>query len=195
MRQFLACLMLISTSAFAQLAELVSDYDATVWQNADEKSRMTQLQSQLDAVNAMDASSEVLMWRGAIGASVAREKGGVGALGIIKQAKNDLEAARKADGNNHMAGAILANLLAKAPGWPLSVGNKKKAKALFIDVLQVDPNNILALQGYGELMVDAGQVDEARGLFERALQLNPRPGREMADQARQEQIRALLAAL
>ena len=195
MRHFLASLLLLSTTAFADLGGLIGDYDATVWQNADDASRLSQLEAQLDQANAMDESSEVLMWRGAIGASVAREKGGVGALGIIKQAKKDLEASVKADPSNDMASAILANLLGKAPGWPLSVGNKKKADQMFTQVLQANPNNILALQGYAELMIEQGKPDEAKGLLARALQLAPRDGREMADEARQTQIRDLMNSL
>lgn len=131
MKPLIAALMLFSASAFADLGTLISDYDATVWQNTDEKSRMTQLETQLETANALPESSEVLMWRGAIGASVAREKGGVGALGIIKQAKKDLEAAIDADASNHMAGAILANLLAKAPaGHYRSATRKKRMRCL-----------------------------------------------------------------
>ena len=57
------------------------------------------------------------------------------------------------------------------------------------------PDNILALQGYGEFLADEGETDKARAQFEKALTLAPRVGREMADKARQDQIQGLLDAL
>lgn len=195
MRFLMALLMTVSVSVHADLGELIQAYDQTSWQTQDAGAKLSELEGQLAAVNAMDDSSEVLMWRGAIGASVAREKGGVGALGAIKAAKKSLEASLDADGQNHMARAILANLLAKAPGWPLSVGNKKDAAALFESVLKAQPDNLIALQGFGDLMLAKKQPDEARGYYTAALQASPREGREMADIARQAQIKAQLDAL
>ena len=195
MRILLALLLSISLHAQADLASLIQAYDNTSWKTADSAVKLSELESQLATADAMAESSEVLMWRGAIAASVAREKGGVAALSTIKAAKKSLEAAIDADGSNHMAKAILANLLAKAPGWPLSVGNKKKAAAMFEAVLKAEPTNLLALQGYGDLMVAKKQPDDARGYYAAALQVTPRAGREMADQARQAEIKAQIDAL
>ena len=94
-----------------------------------------------------------------------------------------------------MARAIRGNIFAKAPGWPLSVGSSKKARADFEAALAAQPDNILALQGYGEFLAEEGETDKARAQFEKALTLAPRSGREMADKARQDQIQGLLDAL
>ena len=83
-------------------------------------------------------------------------------------------------------GAVAASIArAKAPGWPLSVGNSKKAAAGFAKALVADPNNTLALQGYGEFLVEKGDIPGAKIQYRKALTLPPRVGREMADQARQ----------
>lgn len=181
--------------AWADLADLIQRYDATNWQQSDEKAKLSELEGQLAELEAMTETSEVLMWQGAIGASIAREKGGAGALGLIKRAKKDLDAALEAEASNHMARAIRGNIFAKAPGWPLSVGSSKKARADFEAALAAQPDNILALQGYGEFLAEEGETDKARAQFEKALTLAPRAGREMADKARQDQIRGLLDAL
>ena len=176
-------------------AGLIQDYDQTSWQESDTGAQIAAFEDQLAAWQQLDDTSEVLMWRGAVAASIARAKGGVGALGLLKQAKKDLDAAIQADPDNSMAVAIQANLFAKAPGWPLSVGNSKKAAAGFTKALAADPSNILALQGYGEFLAEKGDIPGAKIQYRKALTLAPRVGREMADQARQQTIQGLLDAL
>lgn len=195
MTRFLFALMLITPLAWgASLQDVISDYDQASWQESNADARLNAFEAQLAELEAMAVSPEVLMWRGAVKASIAREKGGVGALKLIKAARKDLRDAQKGPVKD-MAGAILANLLAKAPGWPVSVGNVVKAEDLFKQVLASDPSNLIALQGYGELLAEQGKTAEARGYYEAALEVKPRPGREMADEARQVQIKALLSAL
>ena len=96
------------------MTDLIQRYDATSWQQSDEKAKLSELEGQLAELEAMTETSEVLMWQGAVGASIAREKGGAGALGLIKRAKKDLDAALEADESNHMARAIRGNIFAKA---------------------------------------------------------------------------------
>lgn len=192
----LSFLTLFSVAVWASdIDALIAEYDQVSWQVTDTDAQISAFETQLSQWEALSETSEVLMWQGAVAASIARAKGGVGALGLIKQAKKDLDAAIKADAENSMAVAIRANLLAKAPGWPLSVGNKKKAAAGFAEALAADPDNILALQGYGEFLAEKGETDAAKIQYQKALKLAPRTGREMADQARQQQIKGLLDAL
>ncbi len=188
----LCCLAMPS---WADMTGLIERYDQASWQITDQDQQLAAFESQLGELEAMPETSDVLMWQGAVAASIARLKGGTSALGLIKQAKKDLDAAIKADEANAMAQAIRGNIFAKAPGWPLSVGSSKKAAADFADALAAQPDNILALQGYGEFLADKGDVEQARIQFKKALMLSPRQGREMADAARQKQIQALLDAL
>lgn len=190
-----ASLLAFMAPAWADLTDLIARYDQTSWQVSDTDQQMAEFEAQLAELEAMDETSEVLMWQGAVAASIARAKGGAGALGLIKQAKKDLDAAVELDSGNDMALAIRGNIFAKAPGWPLSVGSAKKAAADFTAALEADPNNILALQGYGEFLADKGQTDSARVQFAKALAVDDRPGREMADQARKQAIQELLNAL
>ena len=175
----------------ADLTALIADYDQASWQTSDKDARLAAFEAQLDQLDAMEQSAEVNMWQGAIKASVARDLGGRSALALLKESRNHLLEAQSGPSEN-MATAILANVLAKAPGWPLSVGNDKKAAELFNQALAANPDNIIALQGYGELLADKGDDAQARVHFEKALAVAPRAGREMADAARQVQIQALL---
>lgn len=194
----LACALTLAWFAlpsWADLTDLIQRYDQTSWQVSDEDTQLSEFEAQLAELEGMSETSEVLMWQGAVAASMARIKGGAGALGLIKQAKKDLDAALDVDPDNAMARAIRGNIFAKAPGWPLSVGSKKKAAADFVQALQAQPNNILALQGYGEFLADQGDRDQARIQYQKALGVEPRVGREMADTERQKAIQALLNSL
>ena len=51
----------------------------------------------------------------------------------------------------------------------------------------IDPNFF-----YGEYLADQDRVAEARGYLEKALKAPDRPGRELADQGRRQEIQALL---
>lgn len=193
-RGILLGLLLAPLAWAADLTDVVADYDRAAWQLDDKDARLAAFETQLNTLDAMAQTPDVQLWQGAIKASVARDLGGRSALALLKESRNHLQEAQKGPSEN-MASAILANLLAKAPGWPLSVGNGKKAAALFEQTLAANPDNIVALQGYGELLADQGKTAEARAQFQKALQVAPRTGREMADQARKAQIQTLLDGL
>lgn len=141
--------------------------------------------------------SEPLIWEGIIVSSLAGEKGGLGGLGLAKQAKVLYEHAIEID-----AGALdgsaynsLGVLYYKVPGWPLGFGDKDKAKELLRKALAINPQGIDANFFYGEYLAETRNTEEAAQYLERALQAPPRPGRQIADTGRREEARALLARL
>ncbi len=89
----------------------------------------------------------------------------------------------------------LGVLYYKVPGWPLGFGDKDKAKELLQKALAINPQGIDPNYFYGEYLVETKQADEAVPYLERALQAPPRPGRQIADTGRREEVRALLAKL
>jgi tetratricopeptide (TPR) repeat protein len=139
--------------------------------------------------------SELLVWEGIIVSSWAGEKGGLSALGLVKQARALYEEAIRIDGSVLQGSAYnsLGVLYYKVPGWPIGFGDKKKAQELLQKALQIDRDGIDPNFFYGELLLEAGKPDEAVAYLERALQAPPRPGREVADAGRREEARALLA--
>ena len=50
--------------AWADLTDLIQRYDATSWQQSDEKAKLNELEGQLAELEAMTETSEVLMWQG-----------------------------------------------------------------------------------------------------------------------------------
>ena len=145
-------------------------------------------------VGAYPGRAEPLIWQGIIVSSLAGVRGGLGALGLAKQAKAQYEAALKIapealDGSAYNS---LGVLYYKVPGWPIGFGDKEKSRELLQKALAINPNGIDPNYFYGEFLVETGKVSEAIPYLERALKAPPRPGREVADAGRREEATALL---
>ena len=146
---------------------------------------------------AFPGRSEPLVWQGIIVSSWAGEKGGLGALGLVKQAKALYEQAIQLDGNTLDGSAYnsLGVLYYKVPGWPIGFGDKGKARELLQKALAINPQGIDANFFFAEYLVETRHAEEAVPYLERVLQAPPRPGRQIADSGRREEARALLAKI
>lgn len=141
--------------------------------------------------------AEPMIWHAIILSSCAKFEGGLGALDKIKKARDELLAAEKID-PRVLEGSVytsLGSLYAKAPGWPLSFGDKKKAADYLAKALAQNPTGIDPNYFYGDWLADQGRAEEARRYFEKALAAPARPGREDADAGRREEIRSALLKL
>ena len=148
-------------------------------------------------VEANPGMPEPLIWEGIVVSSEAGAKGGLGALGLAKESRALLEEALKIN-DQALAGSAytsLATLYAKVPGWPIGFGDKKKAEEYFRKALAINPTGIDPNFFYGEYLIDRDRVAEGRQYLETALKAPPRPGRELADSGRRQEIQALLAKL
>lgn len=139
--------------------------------------------------------AEPMVWEAIVISSAAKFEGGLGALDKIKRARDLLLAAEKIDASA-LDGSIytsLGSLYAKAPGWPLSFGDKKLGevylkKALTLNPAGADPNFF-----YADLLIGRKQYAEAKLYLDKALAAPVRPGREDADAGRRAEIRTALA--
>jgi tetratricopeptide (TPR) repeat protein len=139
-------------------------------------------------------SAEVLIWEGIVVSSEAGARGGLGALSLAKEARRLLEESLKLNEGALSGSAYtsLATLYAKAPGWPIAFGDDERAEQLFRKSLSINPTGIDPNFFYGEYLIDDGRVAEGRRYLEAALKAPPRPGRELADQGRRQEVQALL---
>jgi len=146
-------------------------------------------------LSADPQSAEVLIWRGIIKSSFAGVKGGLGALSLIKESKKDLEMALKINDKALSGSAYtsLGTLYFKAPSWPISFGDDKKARTLLKQALVISPDGIDSNFFYAEFLKDQGEMVIAKEYLEKAKRAPQRTNRSIADQGRHEDItKALL---
>ena len=138
--------------------------------------------------------SEADIWYAIALASQAGAKGGLGALSLAKEARTVLEQslARNPEALNGSAYVTLSSLYCQVPGWPIGFGDKDKAKELLLKALAINPQGIDPNFFYAEYLVETKQREKAVAYLERALQAPARPGRQIADTGRREEVRQLL---
>ncbi len=148
-------------------------------------------------VEANPKMPEALIWEGIVLSSEAGAKGGLGALSLAKEARQRLDEALKLNDRalNGSAYTSLATLYAKVPGWPVGFGDKERAEEYFRKALAINPDGIDPNFFYGEYLADRGRPAEALPYLEKALKAPPRPGRELADSGRRQEVQSLLAKL
>jgi len=201
-------LTMVSMAASASAVAAPADFDAELiaiqqaWATANYETpvaaRETAFASLAERAAAFSQRhpdrAEPLVWEGIVLSTYAGAKGGLGALGIVKQARERLEKAQKIDANA-LDGSVytsLGSLYAKVPGFPVGFGNDKKAREYLEKAVSLNPTGIDSNYFYGEYLLDHGDNAKALVHFEKALKAPPRPHRESADTGRRQEIAALM---
>jgi tetratricopeptide (TPR) repeat protein len=139
--------------------------------------------------------AEPLVWEGIALSSEAGAKGGLGALSLARAAKEKLELALKE--NDHAlkgsAWTSLGTLYYKVPGWPIGFGDKARAEEMLNKALAMNPDGIDPNFFHGEYLYERKRYGEALKALEAAMKAPARPGRELADSGRHQEILALMA--
>jgi tetratricopeptide (TPR) repeat protein len=148
-------------------------------------------------VESNPSVAELLIWEGIVLSSEAGAKGGLGALSLVKEARDRLDEALKLNDKALSGSAYtsLATLYAKVPGWPIGFGDKERAEEYFKKSLSINPEGIDPNFFYGEYLVERDRIKEARERLDAALKAPSRQGRELADSGRRQEIQALLKKL
>lgn len=195
------CFMFSTFLAFSQVsyADEASDIQKlqTRWaeikyktaKNEQEKSYAA-LAEEAEHLRNASTSSPYLIWEAIIRSTYAGAKGGLGALDQVKQAKKLLEQSIKTDPSalNGSAYTSLGTLYYQVPGWPIGFGDEKQAKTMLLKGLSYNPDGIDSNYFYGDFLLKQKQYPEALAALEKALIAPPRPGRELADEGRKQEI-------
>lgn len=207
MNKFVLSAMLVCMAASASAA---AEFDA---QLADIQQRwavanyqMTAPKEKLQALETLSADAhrfsqahpdraEPLIWEGIVLSTCAGAKGGIGALGLAKKSRSALEAALKINDKalDGSAYTSLGVLYSKVPGFPLGFGDDDKAQDLLVKALTINPYGIDPNYFYAQYLCDHEECRDAKRYLERALQAPPRPGRELADSGRHQEVLDLMA--
>jgi tetratricopeptide (TPR) repeat protein len=187
----------VSATPPPEVKTLSSDWAKHKYQTPkkERKDAFKQLAEKATAVRKMyPGKAEPLIWEAIILASAAGEQGGLGALSMVKQAKNLLEQAEQIDANA-MDGSIytsLGSLYYQVPGWPIGFGDDKKALAYLKKALLLNPNGIDPNYFYGDFLLSQKDFSGAIKAFDIALAAPPRPNQPIADNGRREEIKLAL---
>ena len=206
MKKFIACLLLgvLSQSVWAldptdqQRLNSIQQSWAHIQYEVPEAQRTAafeKLAAQASAFTQERQSvAEAWIWSGIVKSSWAGAQGGLGALSKVKAAKADLEKALSLDSKALQGSAYtsLGALYDRVPGWPIGFGDADKAEQLLKQALQLNPTGIDSLYFWGDHLYRQKRYAEARTALQKALQAEPRPGRETADAGRRKEIAALL---
>ncbi|AZR41517.1 tetratricopeptide repeat protein [Marinobacter salarius] len=141
--------------------------------------------------------AEPLIWQGIVLSTYAGAKGGLGALGLVKEARRSLEEAlaidsRALDGSAYTS---LGSLYYQVPGWPLGFGDDDKARRYLQKALIINPDGIDANFFFGDFLLEQGEPERAQTYLRKVLQVPGRPGREVADTGRRKEAQERINAL
>ncbi|MCM0614117.1 hypothetical protein KFJ24_16635 [Marinobacter sediminum] len=141
--------------------------------------------------------AEPLIWHGIVLSTYAGAKGGLGALGLVKDARKSLEAAMAIDPAALQGSAYtsLGSLYYQVPGWPLGFGDDDKAQKFLQKALELNPDGMDPNYFFGDFLREQDESERARVYLEKVLIAPSRPGRELADTGRREQAKHLLDKL
>ena len=142
-------------------------------------------------------NAEALVWDAIVLSTLAEKKGGLGALGLVKQARLRLEQAEAID-PTVLGGSVYASLgtlYSKVPGWPIGFGSDKKAEQYFQKALAVNPDGLDINYFFAEYLADQGEREMALKYVEKALNAPRLEGRPVADEGRRDQARRLRDSL
>ncbi|MCF6436881.1 tetratricopeptide repeat protein [Pseudoalteromonas sp. MMG022] len=200
----LAIILLVSASGFAktdfnhQLAMVQKSWASVNYElqdDAQEKAFEALLKDCQALVAEYPKKAQSHIWYGIVQSSYAGVKGGLGALGLAKAAKSELEAAIAIDESALGGSALtsLGTLYSKVPGWPIGFGSDKKAEKLFHRALKINPSGLDINYFYAEFLYHEKNYKKALKHLQLAKQASAREGREKADFYRQQEVDMLIA--
>jgi tetratricopeptide (TPR) repeat protein len=195
---------LSSFTAFAGMSpELLalSETWAKIKYQLPEDQRVTALEKLNEKAGNLVAENpgeaEPIVWQAIIISTLAGEKGGLGALSLVKEAKKLLERAEAFD-PEVLDGSVytsLGSLYYQVPGWPIGFGNDDKAKSYLKKALAVNPDGMDSNYFYGDFLLQEGEYSQAEVVLKRALVAPSRENRPIADAGRRAEVEAALAKI
>lgn len=132
------------------------------------------------------------LWAGVIRGSLAEAINGLSALGVVKEAKTQLEKSIAIDSKTEDSYAlgVLGLLYAKVPGWPIAFGDKKKAEELLKKGVEQSPQGMNINYLYASYLAEQKEFKKAQAFIDKASSATPPTPADMWS-GRQQEIRAL----
>lgn len=138
--------------------------------------------------------AEPLVWQAIIISTQAGSTGGLGALGLVKEARKLLLEAEKIN-PEVLQGSVytsLGSLYYQVPGWPIGFGDEEKAEKYLRQALSLNPNGIDPNFFYADFLFEQGRYEEAMVYLKRTFDAPPRDLRPLADEGRRKEAEDLM---
>jgi tetratricopeptide (TPR) repeat protein len=138
--------------------------------------------------------AEAKIWHAIILSGYAKVISGwakLNALKLVDQSKTLLleSIALNPNALHGSAYTSLGSLYYKVPVWPISFGDKDKAKEYLEKSLEMNPKGIDSNYFYADFLYEQGRYARAVEYYERAIAAPARLGREEADQGRRKEAK------
>lgn len=182
-----------------EIGGLQTEWAHIKYEVSDENAQKTQMQALSQKAASVTArypdKAEPKIWEAIIVSSQAGLKGGFGALGLVKHARDLLLEALKIDPAALQGSAYtsLGSLYYQVPRWPIGFGDKGKAQAYLEQARAINPTGIDPNFFYGDYLIEQGEYAKAIPVLQQALQAPPRPNRQVADAGRRKEIQEAIA--
>jgi hypothetical protein len=140
--------------------------------------------------------AEPLVWEAITLSTEAGDKGGLGGLQLVKEAKALLERAEHINPQALGDGSVyctLGSLYAQVPGFPIGFGDAGKARAYLDKAVRANPAGVDANFFYGDFLMRQHDYAGAARMLQKAVGAPARPGREVGDRGRRAEAAAMLA--
>ncbi len=150
-----------------------------------------------EGVEVNKHSLEANFWLAVNYGSYGQEKGIMKSLSLIPPIKDLAEKVVELDESYFYGGAwrVLGRLYHKAPGFPLSIGNSKKAKECFEKALEFGPKFYLNHLFIAEFYISERKKDKARKHLEWILEADLNEKHEIEDAGYKREAEKLLKDL
>ncbi len=158
----------------------------------------SELETQAEALaRQYPQRAEPKVWAAIVLSTHAGVHGGLGALSMVRKARDLLLGAEKIDPST-LQGSVytsLGSLYYQVPRWPLGFGDDDKAEAYLKKALALNPEGMDPNYFYGDYLYRQGHYKEALAALDKALNAPARPDRPDADAGRRQEIQALVAKI
>jgi tetratricopeptide (TPR) repeat protein len=179
-----------------QVTTLIRDYDAARYDAANDDARIKAYEALIlradDLAKQNPTRGEPLVWKGSM---QAEQAGLERSLSLVKQARKTLEAAVSLNPNAYAVDAYstLGAMYAVLPGFPLSFGDKKKARECYEKALTLNSSSLRANLNYAQLLLKVDDYSGALKYARIALTSPPLAGRDKADKAARASAESIVA--
>lgn len=147
------------------------------------------------AVTLDNDHPEAHYWVGVLTGRIGEERGILQSLFMVKDIMNAVERALELDPDHGGAHLLASQVYRKAPGWPLSIGDKKKAIEHGLEAVRLGPDKTIHVLNLAEAYLNDRQRDNAREMLQRVIDMPLTAGDEVVSQQEKDRAAELLAGL